>query len=388
MIRDTNIKVDRERCIACGICVDRCVMDNLRLSVAPCRQSCPLHINCQEFIKLIAQGKEQQAIESFEEFLPFLGVLGLLCHAPCEKACARKKVDQSVHIHALERYLAENSSKTVKEATRPELARPNNKKVAIWGAGPAAMMAAWRLRRSGHQTVMFMPEEEQGGALQDCKATSQRYMETIHALIDTIGAIGSNLISQTEPGQTLSLEELLDLYDAVIITYKDDRELLRIRDRKDIEQHSLRANPRTLQSVKDEKIFICKDYSESGSRIVNALAEGKTAAESAHRFVSGAPLMWGRNIWDARGYVKDYASPYEQAKHVQPERRTPIRLKEDPEEIGVSRSYTKDEALFEAERCLSCGRPFDQNQTCWYCLPCEIECPHNAIEVRIPYLLR
>ncbi len=60
MIRDTNIKIDRDICIACGICVDRCVMDNLRLSVAPCRQGCPLHINCQGVMKLIAQGKEQR----------------------------------------------------------------------------------------------------------------------------------------------------------------------------------------------------------------------------------------------------------------------------------------------------------------------------------------
>ena len=58
------------------------------------------------------------------------------------------------------------------------------------------------------------------------------------------------------------------------------------------------------------------------------------------------------------------------------------------EHAGKMVSYTKEEAVFEAERCLGCGRPFDQNQTCWYCLPCELDCPTNAIEVRIPYLLR
>jgi formate dehydrogenase major subunit len=42
----------------------------------------------------------------------------------------------------------------------------------------------------------------------------------------------------------------------------------------------------------------------------------------------------------------------------------------------------------EAARCLGCGQPVEANQTCWYCLPCEIECPVNALEVRMPYLVR
>jgi ferredoxin len=131
-------------------------------------------------------------------------------------------------------------------------------------------------------------------------------------------------------------------------------------------------------------VIVCKDVGSRRSRLVNELATGKTASESAHRLLSGVPLMWGRGFWETKGNVKSYAPVYEQAKHVlQKEKGS-----EAGEDTTILKNDTKKAAVFEAERCLGCGRPFDANQTCWYCLPCEIECPTNAIEVQIPYLLR
>jgi NAD-dependent dihydropyrimidine dehydrogenase PreA subunit len=56
--------------------------------------------------------------------------------------------------------------------------------------------------------------------------------------------------------------------------------------------------------------------------------------------------------------------------------------------IGVEKTLDKNDAQAEAERCLNCGYPAEVNETCWYCLPCEIECPVDALEVRLPYLVR
>jgi hypothetical protein len=53
----------------------------------------------------------------------------------------------------------------------------------------------------------------------------------------------------------------------------------------------------------------------------------------------------------------------------------------------VARGFSRDEAIAEAERCLNCGVPFGL-RTCWFCLPCEIECPEEALYVEVPYLLR
>ena len=54
----------------------------------------------------------------------------------------------------------------------------------------------------------------------------------------------------------------------------------------------------------------------------------------------------------------------------------------------VESSFSPEAVMQEAERCLSCGRAAEVNQTCWFCLPCEIECPEEALKVRIPYLVR
>ena len=368
--------------------MDRCVMDNLRLSVAPCRQACPLHLNCQGFIRLIAQGREEQAIETMQEDWPFIGILGLLCHAPCEKACARAKVDKPVKIRALHRYFAEGQSKFIKVASQASK-DPTGNQVAIWGSGPSGLMAAWHLSRKGHQVIVFESDKEPGGTLRNEILTSQIHREAITAMMDTIFASGIEIRFKTELKKDVTFNELLSSYDAVVITGKDDREWSSwLTDAQITPEITLQPDPRTLQVADQKKIFVCRDISDKSTLLANALAMGRTASESAHRFLSGVPLMWKRGFWHAHGNVKDYVPPYERAKHARPDFKEASLSKKKNEDAKISQSFTKEEAVFEAERCLSCGRPFDQNNTCWYCLPCEIDCPFNALEVRIPYLLR
>ena len=57
-----NIVIDKDKCTFCGICVDRCVLDNLRMKLAPCRQACPLGVNCHGYVQTIARGEEEKGI--------------------------------------------------------------------------------------------------------------------------------------------------------------------------------------------------------------------------------------------------------------------------------------------------------------------------------------
>ena len=65
-----------------------------------------------------------------------------------------------------------------------------------------------------------------------------------------------------------------------------------------------------------------------------------------------------------------------------------IEGKERASFAELEKGITKEQALLEAKRCLSCGEPYGKFRTCWSCLPCEVECPQEALYVKIPYLMR
>jgi len=113
-----NIIVDREKCIACGICAERCPMDNLRVTLAPCRQQCPLGVNAQGYVRLIATGQEEKALALVREALPFPGILGRVCSQPCEEGCHHTTVGSpALSIRALKRYLADRFAGTPRRPT-------------------------------------------------------------------------------------------------------------------------------------------------------------------------------------------------------------------------------------------------------------------------------
>ena len=145
------------------------------------------------------------------------------------------------------------------------------------------------------------------------------------------------------------------------------------------------CDPKTLQTgIKN--VFMAGDGASGPSTIVQAMASGREAAESAHRLVNGEHLTYGR------AYPGAVETEFEietdrgsDARRVKPRRRA-YTGKGD---FGpIEQVLTKEEAVAEAGRCYSCGQPFGKYRTCWFCLPCEVECPNDALWVDIPYLLR
>ena len=88
-----NIVIDKDKCTFCGVCVETCILDNLRMKLSPCRQACPLKVNCHGYVQLIARGEEEKGLELLRESLPFPGILGRICSQPCENKCYRKEMD-------------------------------------------------------------------------------------------------------------------------------------------------------------------------------------------------------------------------------------------------------------------------------------------------------
>jgi NADPH-dependent glutamate synthase beta subunit-like oxidoreductase/NAD-dependent dihydropyrimidine dehydrogenase PreA subunit len=146
------------------------------------------------------------------------------------------------------------------------------------------------------------------------------------------------------------------------------------------------ADPLTLQTPRP-KIFAAGDLVSGPKSVIDAMVQGREAAVSIDRFLAGETLRWGRTYWDGTCITEfpiDRSGAVARPRAVLP--RLPVRGRDIRTE--VEKTLDLKTARQEAERCLNCGRPGEFNQTCWYCLPCEIECPVEALEVRIPYLVR
>jgi formate dehydrogenase major subunit len=151
------------------------------------------------------------------------------------------------------------------------------------------------------------------------------------------------------------------------------------------EDGQIRCDTITLQTSK-QNIFLAGDLHSGPSSVVHAMASGRRAAESVKRFLAGEDLRLGR------GYIGPYETHFTidtRRGSRAPRAENPLRaFGGDGDFSELEQPLTSDSAKKEAGRCYSCGAPFGKFRTCWFCLPCEVECPNDALWVDIPYLLR
>ena len=128
----------------------------------PCSAACPAHVNVQGYVSLIQKGEFREAVELIRKDMPFPAICGRVCFAPCEKACARKNVDQAVAIRSLKRTVADVEREQGRVRGEP-IPRRYDKKIAIIGAGPAGLAAAYDLVKLGYPVTVFERMPEAGG---------------------------------------------------------------------------------------------------------------------------------------------------------------------------------------------------------------------------------
>jgi len=182
----------------------------------PCRVACPVHADIQGYVGLIAQGKTKEALEVIRGTVLFAAVCGRICAHPCEDACRRANVDEAVSICSLKRFAADCSYPDL------ELLKPMatiDKKVAIIGAGPSGLTAAYDLLRIGYKVTAFEKMPEPGGML---RYGVPRYRLPTDVLMQDINPIirsGLELKTDVEVGKDVdfnSLEE--EGFEAILIS--------------------------------------------------------------------------------------------------------------------------------------------------------------------------
>lgn len=205
-------QIDAAKCVGCGVCINSCSMDVLRLNpfliekeeITPCRSACPAGVNMRGYICLLTEGKLEEAITLIREALPLPAITGHVCFHPCEKECARKEVDEAVNINALERYIADY---WLQEKAKPAL-RIYVKRVAVVGSGPAGLAAAYDLVKMGYPVTVFEAEPLLGGMLRTGIPEYRLPENILDAQIDYIKGMGVDFRTGVTFGKDLTLSEL------------------------------------------------------------------------------------------------------------------------------------------------------------------------------------
>ncbi|MEW6265268.1 MAG: FAD-dependent oxidoreductase [Thermodesulfobacteriota bacterium] len=519
-----NIVVDKDKCIYCGRCVETCVLDNLRLKLAPCGQGCPLGVNAQGYVQEVKRGHDDKAREILRDKLIFPEILGRICPAPCENKCHRGRVGEgAVAVRAIKRYLTDGQK--AEDIPVPKTAEATGKKVAVIGSGPAGLQAAHDLRLAGHEVEVYESQEKPGGMMRWAIPEFRLPTEVLERELSLLERLGIRFKCGVKVNSKATVAGLSHDYDAVVMAVGcpgtaqlgiegenlkgvyyglDVLKSARNRDglsfngalvvigggnvAMDAAQVALRLGAERVTVVSLESAgelpafpvevaeakaagvefehswgpvrFIAEDGKVSGvelqrctavfdakgtfkprfdscirqtipaaavivaigqkrrddlwagwgeidsltlragasniflagdcrtgpSSVVEAMAGGRQAAESVRRFLAGEHLKYGRA----------YQGPVETEFDINTSLGSDApRVVPPHQDFPGQGDFAELEgrldqaaARTEAGRCYSCGQPFGKFRTCWFCLPCEVDCPENALWVEVPYLLR
>jgi NADH-quinone oxidoreductase subunit F len=180
------------------------------LFLAPCENRCPLHMNAPGYIQLIKEDRIGEAYQLILEDNPLPAVCGRVCHHPCEGKCRRGEIDEPVAIREIRRFIADYTYKNMSDDMKPTVSFPRTgNKVAIIGAGPAGLTAAYYLVRLGHKVTVFEALPEAGGMLKYGIPEFRLPKAVLDREIETIKNLGVDFVFNKKVGSDISVKGIM-----------------------------------------------------------------------------------------------------------------------------------------------------------------------------------
>jgi 2-oxoacid:acceptor oxidoreductase delta subunit (pyruvate/2-ketoisovalerate family) len=190
---------------------------NVKRKLPPCRTACPARVNVQGYVSLLQRAKFKEAVEIIRTDMPFPAICGRVCFSPCEDACARTNVDQAVAIRVLKKLVADVEREQGHVKPKP-IAKKHGEKVAVIGAGPAGLTAAYELAKLGYPVTVFERMSELGGMMRYCIPNFRLEKFVVANEIEYIKDVGVEIKTGVEFGKDITLESLRNEgYKAIFI---------------------------------------------------------------------------------------------------------------------------------------------------------------------------
>jgi ferredoxin len=318
--------------------------DHLGDCIGPCHATCPAGMNIPLMIRRIAAGRLRDAIITVKADIALPAVLGRICPGPCEKACRRAAFDEAVSICLLKRYVADVDLRSP-EPYMPVCETSRNKKVAVVGAGPAGLAAAYYLKRDGYAPTVFDDHEKPGGMLQYAVPEQQLPRDVLDSEIALIEKLGVEFRLNTPIGEKLSLEDLRRDFDAVFVATgridTDDAAPMGL----DKGRAGIAIDAATYQTNL-KGVFAGGDAVRSRRLTVRAVADGREAAVSIGQYLSGGKVAGPSKPFNVRigrledGEIEKFMTLASREPRVGP--------------AAPDSGFTDEQARRESLRCLHC----------------------------------
>jgi len=324
------------------VALELLLSDHLGDCMGPCQVICPAGMNIPLMIRQIKAGQLKDAIVTVKKDIALPAVLGRICPGPCENGCRRRSFDQPVSICLLKRFAADVDLIS-DEPYQPVCETKKDKQVAIIGAGPAGLSAAYYLLQKGYSCTVYDDHDKAGGMLRfsECYEKITSVLEKEISLIEKLGV---KFIFKTKIDSKSDIEKLCKDYDAVFLAIGQVNP--EGGDRLGLETGPNGIKIDKAYRTSDEGIFAGGDAVRKRRLAIRSLADGKEAAASIEQFLSGQEVNGQAKEFNIRigklnnGEIDSFMMLASDSSRV--------------EASGQDDGFSNEEAVKESARCLHC----------------------------------
>ena len=318
--------------------------DHVGDCLSPCFFACPAHMDIPLMLRQIGAQDIGQAIATIKQDIAIPAILGHICPKPCEKGCRRNPADDPVAVCDLKRYVAD-ADLASDDPYLPECLPQTGRSVAVVGAGPTGLAAAYYLRQAGYACVLFEQQPLAGGRMRTETSESELPREILDAEIGQILRLGIELRSNQPVKTREQLDDLTKSFDAVLLACGSVPAAQLSEWGLKSGRRGIEVNRATYQT-ENAGLFAAGSLLRGTSMVVRSAADGKEVAHCIGQYLRGERVhVPGKPFSSRMGRIAEeelttFVAGAGPASHSSP---------------PAGGDYTASDAGEQSHRCLACG---------------------------------